>query len=551
LPTPKHLEIIPLGGLGEFGMNCTVYRHGSDCLVVDAGMMFPGAEHLGVDVVVPSFTFLDDCGTLHGVILTHGHEDHVGALPYLLARHDMPVHASAHTRELVRARLGEHEGLAAARLRPLPPAGEAVQLGPYSVECLAAAHSIPQSKMLVLSTPVGTVVHTADFKLDPRPPDGEVTDLSRLAELGREGVLVLLSDSTNADRPGFTEGERVAARAIEAQVASSPRRVLVTTFASNVQRLQQISRIAERHGRRLALVGRSVQTQAEVAERLGLIRFPPGRRVTAEQAMELPPDEVLIVATGSQGEPMSALARIAVAKHRTIGLAAGDRVIHSARIIPGNQKSIGSMINHLLQRGADVITGDDATVHVSGHPSQDELTMLLQIVRPRWLVPIHGEYRQLHAHAGLAVEAGLPPGAILLAASGDRIVVNDAEIAVADRVPVGRTFIDAGLDEVDLDILRDRRRIAGDGIVVPVIAVDRESGSLNGDPEIVTRGFVADTDGLLEGASRIVAETLADASPEERTDEAMLKARIQAGLRRYLRRRTQRRPLIIPVIVEL
>jgi ribonuclease J len=543
--------MIPLGGLGEFGMNSMVFRYGDDCLVVDAGMMFPGAEHLGVDVVIPNLSFLDECGTLHAVILTHGHEDHIGALPYLLAKHDVPVYSTSYTRELIRARLEEHGGSGRRPLRVFPASDDPLRLGPFSLELLPVAHSIPRSKMLVIRTPVGTVVHTADFKLDPQPPDGETTDLARLAEIGREGVLALLSDSTNADRPGFTPGEHVAAAGIGHQLSSCPRRVLITTFASNIQRIGQLARLAARRGRRLALVGRSLLRHVEVAERLGLLHFPPGVRVTAEEAMDLAPERALIVATGSQGEPLSALARIAVDQHRVVSLEPGDRVIHSARIIPGNEKSIGSVINHLLHRGAEVVTGADAPVHVSGHPSRDELMLMLQLVRPRYLIPIHGEYRQLHAHAGLGVDAGLPRERVLLAESGDRIVADSREIRIADRVHVGQTFIDATLDEVDVEILRDRRRIADEGIVVPVIAVDRESGSINGFPEIVTRGFVADTNGLIEGAQQVIVETLAAASPEERTDEALLKARIQTDLKRYLRRRAQRRPLIIPVIVEL
>ena len=551
MPARKHLEIIPLGGLGEFGMNLMVYRYGRDCLVVDAGMMFPGAEHLGVDVVIPNFTFLDDCGTLHAVILTHGHEDHIGALPHLLARHDIPVYASDYTRLLVEARLSEHDPRKDRRLLTLPGAGEQLDLGPFSVECIPAAHSIPQSNMVVLRTPVGTLVHTADFKLDDDPPDGQTTGMARLAQIGSEGVLALLSDSTNADCPGSTPGERVAVQGLDAQLASSRGRVLVTAFSSNVQRIQQISRLARKHGRRLAILGRSLQTHVESAEHLGLLRSVPGLRVSPEEAMQFPPEQSLFLVAGSQGEPMSALARIAVDRHRSVSLAPGDRVLHSARVIPGNEKSVGNMINHLMRRGAEVVTAADAPIHVSGHPSRDELSRLLETLRPQFLVPIHGEYRQLHAHAQLGVACGLARDRVLLAESGDLIRVDPAGIEVVDRVPVGRTFIDAGLDEVDGTVLRDRRRIAGEGIVVPVIAVDRNSGAINGTPEIITRGLVADLDGLVDDAQRVVATALADASPEERSDEAVLKARIQAALKRFLRRRIQRRPLIIPVIVEL
>jgi ribonuclease J len=471
---------------------------------------------------------LDDCGTLHATILTHAHEDHIGALPHLLSRRDLPVIASGYSQGLIKGRLEHHEARERCRFEALPGGGGSLEIGPFRIEAIPAAHSIPQSNMLVLHTPVGTVLHTADFKLDPSPPDGAGTDLTRLSELGNEGVLLLLSDSTNAEVPGFTHSERVVSEA-------------------------QLAVLAGRHGRRIALVGTSIRAQVEVAERLGLLSFPPGLRVAAEDAMALPRERVLIVATGSQGEPMSALARIAVDKHRDVAVEPGDFVIHSARVIPGNEKSINRMINHLLRRGAEVVTSADAVVHVSGHASQDELRQLLQLVRPRYLLPIHGEYRQLLAHARLGSEAGLDSSKIRLAESGDVVAVSENTISIEDRVHVGRVFIDAALDEVDRDILRDRRKSAGDGIVVAVIAVDRQGGAVNGFPEIVTRGFVPDCDSgeaVMDDAKKLVVSSLAEATPEERADEAMLRARIQTVLKRFFRRRTQRQPLIIPVIVE-
>ena len=549
---PSHLEIIPLGGLGEFGMNLMVYRWGRECLVVDAGMMFPGADHLGVDVVIPNLSFLDACGTIHGVVLTHGHEDHIGALPFLLERHDVPVWTTPYTLALVRSRLTEHEISGRRSLRPLPEPGTPLALGPFAVDTLPVAHSIPHAVMLVIRTPVGVVVHTADFKLDPTPIDGVGTDLGRLARIGDEGVLALLSDSTNAERPGFTPGERAIGPVLDGLLASARGRVFVTTFSSNVSRIQQVADLADRHGRKVALVGSSMIEHAEAATRLGLLRVPAGSRVEIERAMDLPGERALVLATGSQGEPMSALARIAVDRHREARIEEGDLVIHSARTIPGNEKSIGRMINHLMRRGADVVTEADARVHVSGHPAQEELKQLLQLLRPRYLIPIHGEYRQLRAHARLGREAGLPPDRVLLAESGNVIALDGSSCTIVDQVEVGQVFIDATLEEVDLSVLRDRRHIAGDGIVVPVVAVHRESGAVNGTPEIVSRGFVSEADdAILDEATRVVAGSVSDASPEERTDEGLLKARIHADLKRFLRRRTQRRPLIIPVIVEL
>jgi len=520
--------------------------------VVDAGMMFPGAEHLGVDVVIPDLSFLDHCGTIHGVILTHGHEDHLGALPFLLERHDVPVHATPLSLGLLRRRLADRGFQGRPALRDLPTDGTPIELGPFTVEALPVAHSIPHSVMVVLRTPAGTLVHTADFKLDPLPLDGIGVDIAeRLERIGDEGVLALLSDSTNADVPGFTPGERSVAPALEDLIANARRRVFVTSFASNVHRVQQVAEMATRHGRRVALVGSSMISHAEVAERLGLLRFPAGTRVDLETAMDLRPESVLFLATGSQGEPMSALARMAVDRHRDVRIERGDLVIHSARIIPGNGKSIGRMFNHLLRRGAETVTGDTARVHVSGHPAREELRLVLNLVRPRFFIPIHGEYRQLVAHLRLARETGLDANRCLLAESGDLVTVNDQECVVSDRVHVGQVFIDAAMEEVDLSVLRDRRKIAGDGVVVPVVALDRERGL--DTVEIVSRGFLSEggESGLISEVEELTHRLLAEATPEERTDEGVLKARIQTELKRFLRRRAQRRPLILPVILEL
>ena len=553
MQSPRHLEVIPLGGLGEFGMNLMVYRYGEDCLVVDAGMMFPGADHLGVDVVIPNMEFLDSCGTIHAVILTHGHEDHIGALPYLLARHDVPVYSTPFTLGLVRARFLEHDISHTKPLDPFPADGAPKTFGPFTVEAIPVAHSIPQAVMLVLRTPLGTVVHTADFKMDPCPRDGSATDLRRLARLGEEGVLAAFSDSTNAERPGVTPGERTVGPAIDALLARARGRVFITTFSSHVDRLQHVVELAGRHGRKVALLGSSLLSNAEVAERLDLLRFPAGSRIDGATAMGCPADRVLFIVTGSQGEPLSALARIAVDKHKDVSIEPGDLVIHSARTIPGNEKSLGRMFNHLLRRGAEVVTETDAPVHVSGHPAREELRLLLHLLSPSFLVPIHGEYRQLLSHARLGRESGMDGDRVLLAESGDVIALSDDQCSVVGRVRVGQVFIDSTLEEVDPTVLKDRRRIAGDGIVVAVVALDRERGAVGGTPEIVTRGFVpeASEEGMIEGSRRAVIDALAEATPEERADEGLLKARVHAVLKQFLLRRTERRPLIVPVIVEL
>jgi len=552
LTAPGRLEIVALGGLGEFGMNMMLYRWGGECVLVDAGMMFPGAEHLGVDVVIPDLSFLDECGTLLGIVLTHGHEDHIGALPFVVARHEAPVFATPFTRGLVERRLREHGLERSVRLAALPDDGEALRLGPFAIRTVPVAHSIPQAVLLVLDTPIGRIVHTADFKLDPNPPDGRGTDLDRLAALGREGVLALLSDSTNADRPGITPGERSVRPGLDRCIAGATGRVLVTTFSSNIQRIQQVVDLAAARGRKVALVGSSIRTQVDVAESLGLIRFPAGVRCEPDRCMDLPPERAVLLVTGSQGEPMSALARIAVDNHREAHVDEGDLVVHSARMIPGNEVGIQRMFNHLLRRGAEIVTADDAPVHVSGHPSREELRLLIHLLRPRHLIPIHGEYRQLLAHARLARECGMAADDVVLADSGDLIAIDESGCAVVDRVQVGQVFIDAALDEVDPATLKDRRRAAYEGTVVAVVALDREAGRLRRPPELVARGLIGDDDeaALLEDAARAVREGLADVGLDERTDEGALRARVHTELKRFFRRRLQRRPMIIPVIVE-
>jgi ribonuclease J len=546
------LEIIPLGGLGEFGMNMMLYRWGGDCILVDAGMMFPGSEHLGVDVIVPDLRYLDECGTLHAAVLTHGHEDHIGALPFVLARHDVPAYATPFTHGLAQRRLREHRLEDSVRLRSLPEAGESVSLGPFAVETVTVAHSIPQAVMLVIRTPLGTIVHTADFKIDPNPPDGRGTDLERLAALGREGVALLLSDSTNADRPGITPGERTVGPGLDAQVAAARARVFVTTFSSHIDRIQQVIDVAERHGRHVAVVGTSMRAQIEVAESLGLLRLPPRLRRDPAAVMDLPRNESVVLVTGSQGEPMSALARIAVDAHRDVAVEAGDLVIHSARVIPGNETGIGRMFDHLFRRGADIVTAADAHVHVSGHPSREELRLLLHLLRPRHVVPIHGEYRQLLAHAKLARESGYEPSDVVLADSGDVIELDESGCRVVDRVHVGKVFIDAALEEVEPGMLEDRRRAAYDGTVVAVVAIDRDNGQLRRAPELIARGLIADDEerDTLARAGDAVRDELARLSSEERSDEGALKAHVHAALKRFFRRTYQRRPMIIPVIVE-
>ena len=548
--TPQ-LEIVPLGGLGEFGMNLMLYRWGDDCLIVDAGMMFPGGYLPGVDFVLPDLSFLDEAGQLHGVVLTHAHEDHIGAVPHLLDRHDVPVWGSRYTIELLRQRFAQRESETTPDFRCFPPSPESIRIGPFGVEAIPVAHSVPQSRLIALDTPVGRVVHSGDFKLDPAPPDGEGTDTRRLIELGRQGVLALLSDSTNAECPGTTPGEATVHRGLDSVLAHATGRVVLTTFASNVQRLAGLAKLAERHGRRLALLGAAVNLHAEIAQQLDLLPVRPGVRIAGDKLAELPPDQVLAVAGGSQGEPLSAMSRIAAAQHRDISLEPGDTVIHSARIIPGNEKSIGRMINRLLRQGAQVITAGDAPVHVSGHASTGELQQLLEWLKPCWFVPIHGEYRQLHAHVRLAVAAGLEPQRVLLAESGDRIRIDKTTFEIAGQVPVGRTYMEAAGDEVAWELLRDRRKSSNDGVVVAVVDIDEHGGTTKGYPWIVTRGFtpnVNDEGEMLERSRQAIADALEEAPARERGDAAALETRIELHLRRCIRRNVQRYPLIIAMV---
>ena len=545
--TPQ-LEIVPLGGLGEFGMNLMLYRWGDDCLVVDAGMMFAGSHLPGIDFVVPDISFLEQAGRLNGIVLTHGHEDHIGAVPHLLERFPAPVYGSDYTLELLRRRFAQRQSATTPVLRRLPISPESVRLGPFRVEAIPVAHSTPQSRLIALETPVGWVVHTSDFKLDPNPPDGEGTEQQRLMEIGRRGVLVLLSDSTNADRAGTTPGEASAHRGLDQVLQGATERVLLTTFASNVQRLAGLGKLAQAHGRRLALLGASVNRHAEVAQQLDLLPLHPGLRIAGDRLAELPRSAVLAVASGSQGEPLSAMSRIAAGKHPDLSLDPGDTVIHSARIIPGNEKPIGAMINRLMRQGAQVITSADAPVHVSGHASAAELQQLIEWLQPRWFVPIHGEYRQLQAHSRLAVDAGLDPRHVLLAESGDRIRVGERTFEIVGQAPVGRTNMESGGDAVPWELVSDRRKSSKHGVVVAVVDIHKQTGAAAGYPGIATRGFrpqLDDEEEMLDLFRQTIAEALAEAPAKERRDSKALEARIEVHLRRCIRRKDQRAPLVI------
>jgi ribonuclease J len=550
--SPQPLQIVALGGLGEFGLNCTVFRSGHDLIVVDAGLMFPEEQVLGVNFVIPDMSYLlERQEEIRGIILTHGHEDHVGALPYLFDKVRVPVYGTDFTLGLVARRLREH-GLPHERLLKRVRPGDEATLGPFTVEFIQVTHSIPGTLALAIRTPAGTVLHTGDFKMDQTPVDDRTFDFQTFSYYGDQGVLALLSDSTNAEVDGFTPSERLVGGALDGLFRKVPGRIVVSTFSSNVHRIQQVIDLAVLHKRKVALVGSSMLSTAEVAADLGYLKAPPGVLVDAAEIKRLPPERVAIVAAGSQGEPMSALSRIALDDHRDVSIEPGDLVVVSARAIPGNEKPINRVINHIYRRGAEVLFGGAPPLHVSGHASQEELKIVLNLARPRYFIPIHGELRQLYSHARLAEKAGLPRERILVAESGDVIDLDEKGGRVEGKVPIGRVFIDGTREEVEEIVVRDRRHISEGGIVLAVVAIDRRTGSMDGDPEIVSRGFVLeDAKGdLLREASRVVRRTVEAASPEERADRGVIKALIQRDLKRYFRKVRDRRPMIIPAVIE-
>jgi len=553
----RKLRVIPLGGLGEFGMNCLAIRYGDDILVVDAGMMFPDAELLGVDIVVPDFSFLEENKEhVRALVLTHGHEDHIGGVPFLLSQLNVPVYGTALTLALVERRLEEHELEEETDFREVRP-GEIIEAGPFSVEFIHVTHSIVSCVALAITTPLGVIIHTGDFKLDPTPLDDIPFDLHKFAEYGKRGVLLLLSDSTNVDRPGFTESERAVRPRLEDCFHRAHGRLVLSCFSSSIHRLQQILYLAGEYGRRVAFLGRSMLSVTEIAHSLNLLQIPDSILLRPQDIMQSPADRVVAVISGTQGEPMSALARVAVDNHKHLSIRPGDTVVLSSRIIPGNEKPIYRMINHIARRGGDVVYGTmNPPVHVSGHASVEELKLLLSLVRPRYFIPVHGEYRQLARHASLAkavLGAGLKETFVI--DSGESVEFDDYGARKGTSVPVGRVCIDSGtVDEVVEDlVIRDRRHLSEDGFVLPIIAINKHTGKNESLPEIVSRGFVSfeDSSELLQGARQIVAKTLEGSTPEERTDWGVMQEKIRTDLRRYISKQTSRRPLIMPVILEV
>jgi len=547
------VDVIALGGLGEFGMNMLLVACGGSAILVDAGVMFPEPELFGVDLVIPDLSALSAYkGRIAALVLTHGHEDHIGAVPHVVRLVDGPVYGTRLTLALVEPKLVEHGIDATDRLVVVSPR-ETVTAGPFRLEFLKVTHSIPDTVAVAIHTPVGTLVHTGDFKIDQTPPDGQLFDLHRFAELGAAGVLALFSDSTNADRRGYTGSERDVLEGFEEIFSSAPARIVVTAFSTSVYRLQMLVDLADQFDRKVAFVGRGMVQTSEIAGRLGYLKCPPGVQVREAEVKDLAPQGVLCVCTGSQGEPLAALPRIAIDDHRHVRLGAGDTVVFSARSIPGNEKAIGRVMNHVARRGAEVVAEGEKHVHVSGHGSAEELKMLVSLVRPRFFVPIHGEYRQLSRHARMATMV-CPQTAALLAEDGDVIRFDGDGARVVDRAPAGRVLIDGTrTGEIADEVLRDRRHLAGDGLVVPVVAINAQTGVLEQDPELITRGLAVDArhDAMLREAPGVLARAISDAPREERTDPGLLKERIRLEVQRLFRKRAGRRPLVLPVVMEI
>jgi len=550
------LHVVPLGGLGEFGMNCMALRWGDNIIVIDAGLMFPEAELLGVDIVVPDISYLiENRQRVRAIVLTHGHEDHIGALPWILFELNVPVWGTEFTLAYVEDKLEEHGLLDNAELREIKP-GERFRIGPFAIHPIQVTHSLVDCVSLAIHTPLGVVMHTGDFKVDPTPTDNKLFDLHSFAEYGKEGVLALFQDSTNVERKGYTPSERAVRRKFDEVFARTQRRLFISCFSSSIHRIKLAIELAWQHGRKVAFIGRSMNSSAEIAEDLGYIEIPDGVLIHPGEMKNFAPEKVCVLISGTQGEPMSALSRAAVDTHKHAKIEKGDTVMLSSRIIPGNEKAIYRMIDHLFRREAHVIYEDGSSppVHVSGHASQEELKLIINLVKPRYFIPIHGEYRQLKLHAELAAAMHGSVGKVVLLESGDVLEFDELGARKTGRVNVGRVCIDSGsrTDVVEDLIIKDRRHLSEDGIVLPIIAINKLTGRVEStSPEIVTRGFAPGEDGFMAGARQIVLQTLELSSAEEKADYGVIKEKIRSDLKRYISKQTQKRPLIMPVILEI
>ena len=549
----EKLKIIPLGGLNEIGKNITVLEYGKDIIIVDCGLGFPEDDMYGVDLVIADMTYLvKNKQKIRGMFLTHGHEDHIGGIPYAMQQFNCPIHATRLTAGIVRLKLEEHRLDKTVKLFT-HEAGETVKAGCFSVEFIHVNHSIADAVSFAIRTPVGTVVITGDFKIDPTAEDGMI-DLTRFGELGREGVLALLCDSTNVERPGFTPSERIVANSFDRQFAGCSQRIIVTTFASNAFRLQSIISAAHKYGRKVAVTGRSMENVLKVSVELGYLKIPNGTLVDINAIKSLPKNKIVIVSTGSQGENMSALYRMAFSGHRQVEIQAGDRVIISASAIPGNEKAIGRIINELYRKGADVVYDKLADLHVSGHACQEELKIIHALTKPRFFIPVHGEQRHLQAHSKLAQTMGMEPKNIFISDIGKVLELTKATCKWGGTVPAGKILVDGtGVGDVGSVVLRDRKHLAQDGMIVVVVNLSSEDGSVITGPDIITRGFVyvKESENLIEEMRVIAAHAIDRCISSGSCDWSALKANIKNDLSGYLFKTTKRNPMILPVIMEI
>ena len=551
----QKLKIIPLGGLGEIGKNMTVLEYGNDSIVVDCGMGFPDEDMYGIDVVLPDISYLkNNASRIRGIILTHGHEDHIGAVPYVLRELDVPIYTTPLTAALVELKLEEHDLLRNSQIFT-KKAGSTFRLGAFTIEFIHVNHSIPDSVALAIKTPLGTVIHTGDYKIDVTPISGGMIDLTRFGELGNEGVLALMMDSTNVEKPGHSDSERKVGASFERLFVGCKKRIIITTFASNVHRLQQIIDVAAKYKRKVAITGRSMENVLRVSTELGYMNIPQNVMVDLDHVNKLPRDQVVIISTGSQGEAMSALYRMAFSEHKQIRVDGEDRIIISASAIPGNENTISRVIDELFHKGAEVIYDRHTDLHVSGHASQEEHKMMLALIRPKYFIPVHGEYRMLVKHAELGKEMGVGPKNVVVAENGSVIEITKKGIKCEDNVPAGAVLLDGsgGIGEVGTVVMRDRRKLAEDGMIVVVLPYSSYDHRLLADPEIITRGFVyvKEAEEMMEELKRVTLESVDACEAQRIRDWTTIKARVKSNLSGYLFKTTKRSPMILPVISEV
>jgi ribonuclease J len=547
------VKIIPLGGLGEFGLNMMLIEYGDAAIAVDCGLMFPSADLLGIDLVIPDVSYLlETRDKLKAIILTHAHEDHVGALPYILEHFDVPIFGTRLTLGLLANKLTEHDLEDTADVRQIT-AGVPWDIAPFRIEGIRVTHSLMDCLALAIETPIGTIIHTGDFKIDNTPMEGEMFDFQAFAAYGEKGVLLLLSDSTNVERPGYTPSEREVGTNLEQIMQRSTGKVLVSTFSSSIPRIQQVVDISERCGRRVVLSGRSMIRNGQVAAELGYLHLPRNFMTESDRWHDLPLDQLTFLTTGSQGEPLSVLHRVALNDHKTIKIDPGDTVILSSKFIPGNEKTISNLINHLYRRGAEVHYEKVSEIHVSGHASQEELKTMLQLTRPRYFVPIHGEYRHLVRHRRLAQDVGIPAANCFLLEDGDVLELTANSAQKTKAIQVGKVFVDGkGVGDVGDIVIRDRRHLSEDGMVLVVMAIHQQSGEVVAGPDLISRGFMRaeESEEVLETAKKVVLETLGSINRETRTDPAELKEEVRKALRRFFRKKLERHPFVLPYIIE-